>query len=357
MHTRSSFFAALLPALALLSCGSGSQQDDDAGTSPAAGGASLSGGASGSGAGGASGGAAPRSGGQPGSGGSTGGGAAESGGASTGGAAGANLILEPRNQHIASGDDHTCVIRADTGVECWGFFDGKLDVPKETGFAAVAAGFGQSCVLDLAGTATCWAMDAEVPSDAFSALAVGSYGCGVRKSDGGLVCWGGDSVNPQPPGLPSSGGFASVGVGVMHACALESSSQAIICWSQADQGSLAQAPAGAFVQLSVASAYSCGLTPEGHVSCWGDDVSGRLSPPLGSYQNVSAGPLAACGILSSGEVTCWGDPVLADAEAPAGPFVEIATGDEHVCGIREGGEVVCWGDSLYTVPEGLRALL
>ena len=51
---------------------------------------------------------------------------------------------------------HTCAIRADDTITCWGFdFFGETDAPAGT-YKAVAAGAFHTCAIRTDGTIACW---------------------------------------------------------------------------------------------------------------------------------------------------------------------------------------------------------
>lgn len=281
-------------------------------------------------------------------------------GSSTGGGPPASLVLEPRNQHIASGDVRTCVITEETEVECWGA--SSTAQPLTPGYAAVSAGEANTCVLDQAGVATCWGdvwiRDLTL-SETFSSLAVNSYVCGLHLADGTSSCWDSQGGTGPVPGISTAGGFGQITLGTNHVCAIQSADLRLQCWAAAGYEYRAAAPDGQFVQVSAYSSYACALRPNGELVCWGDDnLQGRATPPPGTYQNVSLGFGAACAILTDGNAVCWGDPYLSDATIPPGPYVEIAAAQTYACAIRTGGEVVCWSaaPTYPHPPEGLRAL-
>ena len=66
---------------------------------------------------------------------------------------------------VSAGTDHTCAVRADGGVDCWGFardlflIGGKLvpeHVPGVSGAIAVSAGANHDCAVLSGGGVQCW---------------------------------------------------------------------------------------------------------------------------------------------------------------------------------------------------------
>ncbi|MBN1770268.1 MAG: hypothetical protein JXB32_03310 [Deltaproteobacteria bacterium] len=123
---------------------------------------------------------------------------------------------------LAVGWDHACAVVADGTVRCWGEGEGgqlgdgalarrftPIAVPGLADVAAVEAGDGVTCALRKDGTVACWGKNhcgqadggtsdrvyldvpAAIPGVAEVAqLAVGGMQTCVRRTDGGVLCWG-----------------------------------------------------------------------------------------------------------------------------------------------------------------------
>ncbi len=173
---------------------------------------------------------------------------------------------------------------------------------------------------------------ADPPEGTFVDLSAGATRtCGVRTS-GEIECWGDDY------GDPPQGRFAKVEVwdayGPGNACAVAADAS-VQCWSRFRSGKLLEdtghdndygqdhAPAGAFVDVSVAERFSCGLRIDGSAVCWGDNT----------------------GHTYDGFAARWPSGVL---EVPAGPFVEVHAGHPP-CGLRPDGALVCWSSHAHDV--------
>ena len=101
---------------------------------------------------------------------------------------------------VSAGGNHSCGLRADGTIVCWGFNKyGQAD-PPDGKFTAVSAGLYHSCGLRADGTIVCWGQQlARVrlthPTEEFTAVSAGSYrSCGLR-ADGTIVCWGSNEVS------------------------------------------------------------------------------------------------------------------------------------------------------------------
>ena len=57
---------------------------------------------------------------------------------------------------VAVGTDHTCGLRTDGRIRCWGWNEDEVMDPPEGRFITVTAGERNSCGLRDEGTVTCW---------------------------------------------------------------------------------------------------------------------------------------------------------------------------------------------------------
>ena len=109
---------------------------------------------------------------------------------------------------ISAGWFHTCAIRTDSTVDCWGFDWRGQATPPAGRFTAVSAGPSHTCGLRAGGTIECWGGDhwgqASPPAGTFTAVSAGDgHTCGLRP-DGTAECWGADPVGA---GFGPAGGF------------------------------------------------------------------------------------------------------------------------------------------------------
>ena len=100
-----------------------------------------------------------------------------------------------RGASLRSGGGHSCALRTDGTITCWGWNrDGQSDAPSGQ-YTAVSAGSVHSCALRTDGTITCWGWNeygqsrrAQRPQ--YTAIAAGSeHSCALR-TDGTITCWG-----------------------------------------------------------------------------------------------------------------------------------------------------------------------
>ena len=92
---------------------------------------------------------------------------------------------------VAAGVWHSCGLRADDTVVCWGDnTEGQADTPEGT-FTAISAGLWHSCGLRSDATIACWGDNEHGQSDAPpGAIAAGdAHTCGLA-TDNTIACWG-----------------------------------------------------------------------------------------------------------------------------------------------------------------------
>jgi alpha-tubulin suppressor-like RCC1 family protein len=259
-----------------------------------------------------------------------------------------------------------------------------LPVPQLSDATSLALSVGYSCATTTSGNFLCWGSLAaesaggvhrEHPTPAYEPshvdldnarfeqvtfASVGPAGGAVLDSQT-LVCWGSAMYEQRDAG--SGGGGADAG-----------------------------ATLGLFSFAAVGRAHACAATPDrSDVECWGDNARGQcgVPPQDGSVQNypthvglstmnvgtitgVAVGSDFSCALTSNGTVYCWGandvgqlgNPgVFGDQSTPTqvqlGPGIvvrELTLGDNHGCVATAGYAVHCWGDdSLGQLGDGGRA--
>ena len=270
----------------------------------------------------------------------------------------ANSPTCPKFKAVSVGGDHSCGLRADDTITCWGSNDdGRADAPAGA-FKTVSAGGEHSCGLRADNTITCWGSNrfgrADAPTGAFKTVSAGSdHSCGLR-ADNTITCWGSNLFGRSDA---PTGAFKAVSAGVFHSCGLRADNT-ITCWGW-NYGGQADAPTGAFKAVSAGGAHSCGLRADNTITCWGatqeviDD--GQADDPAGAFKTVSGGDLHSCGLRADNTITCWGRNNEGQTDAPTGAFKTVSAGGAHSCGIRADDTITCWGsndDGRADVPAG-----
>ena len=284
----------------------------------------------------------------------------------------------PREAMACAGDGHTCLLKADGSVFCWGknisgqVGDGTrqnrwapVPVAGVTDATQIACGRNHSCALLSSGAVTCWgsntsgqlgAGDTDIHiqpvsvqglSDA-AEIALGyDYGC-VRKQDGTVACWGNANSGRVGPGASDEitsprpvqglGGATVLATGNSHACAIVAGG-AVHCWGGNGFGQLGRGEGSsrsgvAPVQgltgataLGLGNSHSCAATAGG-VQCWGYDSDGQLGNGAAEgEEDRSPTPVAVQGI--------------------EGTVVDLTAGSGYTCAVADSGQAYCWGNGSY----------
>lgn len=284
---------------------------------------------------------------------------------------------------IRAGSQHTCALRSNGEVWCWGngyrggLGDGVLgshSVPTPTrvlGLSGVVrlgispTSSGSSCALLRDGTVRCWGHnlngrlgddsldDAATPRvvtgvSAAVDIDISYSGACATRSDGRIVCWGSNADGALGIGTTTDVGFnkgyvnditTAVGVrtGDRYGCALLSNDR-VRCWGRGNSG-----------QLGDGNSAAPRTSPTAEIAL--DDArgpEGRLAASIQQTCAISSGPTpvvrcwgdASGGVMPGTSVTGVRDPRVISGTDNA---VWVAVSEEHACAVRANGTVLCWG--------------
>jgi alpha-tubulin suppressor-like RCC1 family protein len=267
---------------------------------------------------------------------------------------------------VGVGKRHTCVLRNNGSVACWGSNDENQ----------LSANVGATLSLT--------PVEVTLPAPALQ-LAVGLHHTCAVLTDHSVACWGdngqselGDGTATQRLGavitLPAGSANAVV-AGAQSSCALAADGT-VWCWG----GTLAPASptkvsgvTGA-VQLIAGHRFACTRDAAGGVTCWGANSSGQLGrgttdtsidPPgpvagLGDATDLVGGSRSACAQRAGGSFVCWGNNDSGDlgignftTNMPSPTLVSVpgavqfAAGTRRMCARLDTGEVECWGSNSH----------
>jgi alpha-tubulin suppressor-like RCC1 family protein len=333
---------------------------------------------------------------------------------------------------LALGFLHGCVLMPDGKVRCWGFngagelgdglgYDAgnRLDhalapqvVPGLDHVTAIAAGLAHTCVVRDDGHVECWGINSYgqlgdgttersskpvrvgVLSDAVSLAGGTSFTCAIQTGKT-VTCWGanysgqlGDGTKSDAPALApvpvkNLTNVIAITAGTYHTCALVEGGD-VFCWGKNDHGQLglgtnveslvpAKTPLAKIAQVVATETFTCAREDAGRVFCWGLNDYGQLgtSPAVlkemikpfavGAIDDATflwAGFEHACALRRSGAVVCWGNnedgqlgggtadaSVIGPAEVLGleGRVRAVWTGGSRSCAITEDDHAFCWG--------------
>ena len=332
---------------------------------------------------------------------------------------------------ISGGSLHTCVRRSDGTIACWGsnefgqIGDGSIannrptPVPVQgiSNARMVAVGSTHTCAVRVDGTVACWGGNGvgqlgvgvsgdnrQLPNTVPGLAGVWLVATGHRFSCallgiGEVRCWGlndtGQLANATgqnsatPTTVASFGASRGIALGNGHACRLVGGSAQ--CWGQNAVGQLGRGFAGAplpapgfvngvpqTVELVAGLDRTCTLDAGDLVLCWGENSARQLAngstadvlvpTAVGgtggavSARGVAAGLLHSCAWRADGTIACWGfprtlgngstsgslEPVAVSAAlggSPTNSTLSVVAGDEHTCAQRASGAIFCWGNN------------
>ena len=261
-------------------------------------------------------------------------------------------VMPASSRRISAGLAHTCAVREDRSVVCWGNnMMGQLGDATDTHRPVPVAVRGVADVVE---------------------LAAGAWHTCARRGDGSAVCWGeapGQSRTYEVWGVPALAGAAEIAAGGADVCGRVAAG--VVCVAFATRERRVIAGLDDAIQLTVGQRHACALRRGGTVACWGENDDGQLGdgtttdrvsaadvPGVTMAVQVAAGSAHTCALQRDGKVRCWGSnegDVLGvkggqPQTTPAvvrgvGDVDLLAAGGQFMCGRRRGGAVRCWGSN------------
>jgi alpha-tubulin suppressor-like RCC1 family protein len=249
---------------------------------------------------------------------------------------------------VVAGTEHTCILLQGGAVRCWGSglvgklglgntnFIGDNELPSSVGAISLggavtqlAAGAIHTCALRNDGSVYCWGSGT-----------LGKLGYGNTNIIG-------DNESPLSAGPVSIGApVTQIAAGWEHTCAV-TDQNTVRCWGNGASGRLGygnvttigdnELPSSVgsvnldgnlASTLSIGQAHSCALLDNGGVRCWG------------------AGDLGQLGLASTVSIGDNEQPSLVAQINIGYPVTQLATFYSHTCVILDINAVRCWGRNL-----------
>ncbi|MEO3939224.1 hypothetical protein V3N99_21100 [Dermatophilaceae bacterium Soc4.6] len=324
---------------------------------------------------------------------------------------------------VSAGMFHTCGVRTDHSLRCWGInIDGELGigkppsikrvVPSQVGasanWASVSAGSDHTCAIRTDRSLWCWGFntagqlglgrrpfEVDVPIQVDTAAwagvsAGGGHTCGVR-TDHTLWCWGLNNDGQLGSGgsrivtkwVPTQVGtgriWASVSSGTFATCGLRLD-HTLWCWGNNDHGQLGlgdttkrQFPhqvgtLTSWERLDVSGGGVCAIRADATLWCWGANPYGQLGQGdlidhavptqvgTATWSDVASGLFHTCGIRTNDTLWCWGlndfgalgvgDTIDRGVPTKVGTeddWADVSVYGEYGCATSRSGSLWCWG--------------
>lgn len=293
---------------------------------------------------------------------------------------------------ISVGGAHTCGIKTDLSLWCWGkdedgqlglgYQGDNLKIPITQPFNVpgskwieVSAGKDYTCGIKVDGTLWCWGDNL-----------YGQLGLGPGDQYGQLGLAPNHFTSPKRVFGHPSNAYISVAAGDKHTCAVRKD-QTLWCWGDNSHGQLGLASnegknwpwqAGysneKWIYVTAGDAHTCAIMADGKLKCWGWNDKGQLGDgthtdknvptPIqiiaawtpNEWRSVDAGGHHTCAVKKNEDALwTWGlnkDGQLGknDTSNEAAPYpledawISCSAGTSHTCGIKADNRYFCWGN-------------
>lgn len=234
-------------------------------------------------------------------------------------------------KNLTVGDDQICALSDGApNLKCWRDDDVLAKLPdKAAKFSGISAGLGFSCgVLVNNNSVTCWGGNDDndtisnfienefVGLKMLSIVVGGEFACGFNLS-GFLVCKGRNNSGQLNVPLSNLGyeyEYNAVALGFSHGCGIRRMNSSVVCWGGNGGFSSNVTNGVSFVSIVAGFNFTCGLTASNFsVICWGvgwDNSSYSLGVEL-SLPKILPGPCVEskceCGLYPQSQTLCSGN--------------------------------------------------
>ncbi len=266
---------------------------------------------------------------------------------------------------ISSGGYHTCAVKTDNSLWCWGRNE-----------------YGQLGN----GTTAPSSAPVQIMATGVSQVSLGWWHTCAIKTDNSLWCWGwnefgqlgdGTWTNRYTPVQIMATGVSQVSLGWWHTCAVKTDGS-LWCWGDNRSGQLGdgtgvyyrdtpvQIMATGVSQVSLGAFHTCAVKTDGSLWCWGSNNRGQLGDGTNENKNtpvqimatgvsqVSLGGWHTCAIKTDGSLWCWGENYFGqlgngttqDRNTPVQitqGVSQVSLGGEHTCAVKTDNSLWCWG--------------
>ncbi|KAG6433270.1 hypothetical protein SASPL_104878 [Salvia splendens] len=249
---------------------------------------------------------------------------------------------------LTIGGSRICALRnvsfADNAI-CWREnSDLSSRIPENPQFRVISAGLRFSCGVNVENRVLCWGDDAisnsiqsELRNFSMLDIHVGEkFACGINVT-GCIVCKGSNDtgqLNTSP--FETARPFTAVAVGASHGCAIRKSTGGVVCWGGKGKGQFSSKITDeiSFESIVAGPDFTCGLTTSNFsVVCWGPGWPNRyystgIFLPL---QKTLPGPCidtaCDCNVYPGSDILCSGNGHICgncDFAASIPPFLQPA---------------------------------
>lgn len=295
---------------------------------------------------------------------------------------------------ISASSFYVCALLEIGTVKCWGVngngvlgnntqlnSESPVDVIGVTNAKEIFAGYNQACAILSNDTVKCWGgqiLTAQEVSNLQGYKSLGLYvnqNCGINAQND-LMCWYNGGVPSLIAGISK---VKSLATHERHTCAIDVNNKVICLGQENNVGALGSLNKSATLvtvpglenvkMVTTGGGFSCVLTAEDYVKCWGLNSSGQLgysksslsltaveNSRLTNIKSIDATTYNGCAVTTLGTVKCWGNilgtGVKEISELPQqvlglGDVKAISVSSYYSCAQHSDDTVSCWGSGDY----------